>query len=171
MSLTNIINSIDNIEQELGVDPQGIYANVRIRLDILESRIGGYYGPPINETAGGDLSGLYPSPTVVGLQNNPVESGFLGLAQDGYVLTWNNFNRQWEALPSTGGSGGFTAGGDLSGSSINQTVIGLQNNPILAGTLGAGQTGYVLTWDGTEWEAEPSAGSFSLVTNFLLMGC
>lgn len=39
-TITNLQNDIDDIKQELGLTPQGVYADVRVRLDILETRIG-----------------------------------------------------------------------------------------------------------------------------------
>jgi hypothetical protein len=59
----------------------------------------GPQGPPgnISGPASGDLSGFYPDPTVVGLQTNPVASGVLTPAYDGYLLTWDGY--VWEALP------------------------------------------------------------------------
>jgi len=46
------------------------------------------------------------------------------------------------------GVGNFTAGGDLSGSSTSQTVIGLQGKPVSTTTP---LTNQVLTWNGTFW--------------------
>lgn len=45
-------------------------------------------------------------------------------------------------------------------SDINGTVVGIQGNPVVAETLGAGQDGYVLTWDNTDGYivARPKAG-------------
>jgi hypothetical protein len=66
--------------------------------------------------AGGDLSGSYPDPAVAQIQ------GFSVPAPTGSntVLTYNGSSLVW-LTPSSGG--GFTAGGDLSGSSTSQQVI------------------------------------------------
>jgi hypothetical protein len=48
----------------------------------------------------------------------------------------------------TGGSGGiFAAGGDLSGSSSSQTVVGLEGKPLDATTVGTPTDGWVITYD------------------------
>ena len=58
------------------------------------------------QSVGGDLSGTAASATVIRLQNNPVQSGALGISQDGYVLTWVNSASMWEPRASSGGGGG-----------------------------------------------------------------
>lgn len=78
-----------------------------------------------NQLLGGDLSGNTSSGSVIKIRGNAVKSGSLSSTQDGYVLTWVNSLSEWEAKPGSGGSG-FTAGGDLLGTSTNQTVVGLQ---------------------------------------------
>jgi hypothetical protein len=113
--------------------------------------------------------------TVLALQNNLVKSGILGSTQDGYVLTWSNTDGMWEALPGGGGSGGFTAGGDLSGTSTSQTVIALRGTSLNSSisSIGATQDGYVLTWDNgtTSWKAEaPSGGGGSFTPGGDLAG-
>lgn len=142
--------------------------------------------------AGGDLSGDYPDPIVVGIQTIPVSAtaptigqvlqyngaqyipvtpssvGVLagdvtglstantvekirninvtaGTPTDGYVLTYVSGATSWQAKPSAGS--GFTAGGDLSGSSVSQNVIALHSltTSINVGSATAPTSGQVLT--------------------------
>jgi hypothetical protein len=101
--------------------------------------------------------------TVVGLRGKTLDSSLasIGATQDGYVLSWVNSASDWQAKPAPSGS--FTAGGDLSGNSSSQTVIGLQGNPIQSGAMGSGNDYNVLTWVNTDskWEAKPITAYFT----------
>ena len=131
-------------------------------------------------TAGGDLSGYYPNPYVVKLQNRSVDSA---PPVDGYALTWNDGTSQWESLlcsslaHSLGGSSHIAdtlanlnskvsdadlisditvAAGDLSGFYPNPTVIKLQGRIVSS----AGPTdGYSLTWNNVDSKWEPKLGT------------
>jgi hypothetical protein len=70
----------------------------------------------LNGSAGGDLSGNYPNPTVAKLQGRTIASA---APSDGQVLRWNSSTSQWE--PSTSGVSG-SAGGDLSGTYPNPSI-------------------------------------------------
>jgi len=99
-----------------------------------------------------DLGGTADAPLVTGLQSYDIDTA---APADGYVLTWINADGYW--APRPGPSGSFSAGGDLSGSSTNQTVTGIQTNDVAAQVLGVSDDGYVLTWDNANsyWIALP----------------
>jgi len=73
----------------------------------------------------GDISGTTASSTIALLKGKTFASNLssIGATQDGYTLTWVNGSSEWQAKPSAGG--GFTAGGDLAGSSSSQQVVSL----------------------------------------------
>lgn len=66
--------------------------------------------------------------------------------------------------------------GDVTGTTNANTVTKLQGNPVAAGTLGSAQDGYVLIWNGTEFDVQtigavyPDVASFSTVTAALMTG-
>lgn len=98
--------------------------------------------------AGGDLTGNATSQTVVGIQGRSVSST---APADGEVLKWNATATAW--APSA--DSGFSAGGDLSGNSLSQTVVGLQGHAV---SVTVPNSGEVLKWNGTAWEPATDAG-------------
>lgn len=75
---------------------------------------------------------------------------------DGYAITYNSGTNRWVA---TALSGAFAAGGDLSGSSSSQTVIGLRGVSVANTSPTVGQ---ILTYDGSQWHpATFNTGSFT----------
>lgn len=69
-------------------------------------------------SAGGDLSGSYPSPVVDGIQGRGVAST---APTNGQALAWNNSTQQWEPTSISAGSGtvtSITAGTGLTGGTI-----------------------------------------------------
>lgn len=140
--------------QELGPNPQGIYASVRTRLDILEARINNPFAPAPNVN-----NPFYIGGTGVTIQTGfgnpnsvlaiPALSGSLFLREDGYSTQGlYSYQDGYWYLIGGGSSSSFTAGGDLSGTELDQTVIGIQDIPV---SSTAPTTGQVLEYNGTHY--------------------
>jgi hypothetical protein len=120
-------------------------------------------GSPPSGVAGGDLSGTYPNPTVVGLQGRPVSAT---APTNGYVLGWNGST--WTPVVGPPPSG--PAGGDLTGNFPNPTVAQIQGNPVSASAATGGQfliensgaTGS--KWTSLSGDVSSSAGSPGQIT-------
>src|SRR5271157_5175308 len=131
-----LIVSVNSIEQELGPNPQGVYASIRTRLDILEARINNPFAPAPNANnpfyiGGSPISGVsiqtgFGDPTVT---NPPAISGSLYLREDGYNIQGLYAFRPdgyWHQIDTDP----FIATCDLSGSIYCQTVVGIQGRPV-----------------------------------------
>lgn len=130
-------------------------------------------GPPVGP-AGGDLGGLYPNPSVAGIQGQ----GLAGInVADGF-LKRNAANLAWEEVAygsvantvcegddarlSDARTPTGAAGGDLSGNYPNPVVDGLQNRPV---SNAAPAVGAALVWDGVQWAPATGGltGSYTMV--------
>lgn len=150
-TLAILIASVNSIEEELGPSPEGVYASVRTRLDILEARINNPYAPAPSVTnpfyignSGVTIQDGYGDPTAT---TPPAIPGSLFLREDGannqglYAFRPDSL---WHLIDTDP----FTAAGDLSGTIYTQTVIGIQNRPVSSATPATGNT---LGWTGTAW--------------------
>jgi hypothetical protein len=132
-------------------------------------------------SAGGDLSGMLTSASVVKLQGRTLSAV---QPSTGQVLSWDGV--QWGPSAPSGVTSIFgrvgavtaltgdyafsqisgsvaaaqlpAAGGDLSGALQSPTVARLQNRPVAATSPSSGQ---VLGWDGTQWGPQNVAGGVS----------
>lgn len=153
------------IEKELGITPSGVYSDVRARFDILEARINSPISPvQLSDGYANSPFFLVNTPQSVTLSISdgygvPTENrlnGSIYLRSDGYANNDFYIRRGGVWLPIQ--SDPWVAAGDLSGTYLNQTVIGLRTkslNSSLA-TVGSTQDGYHLTWDNADgyWRAE-----------------
>ena len=165
VSVNANISATIAVETALGILPAGVYASVRTRLDILEARINNPYSPAPNVSnpfyiGGSPVSGVsiqagFGNPDTTAI---PAITGSLFLREDGYFgsTVYYNVSGEWYVLGAN-----IPVGGDLSGTSSDAVVVGLQTYPI---SSVAPTDGFVLTWSGTAWTPTAiSSGSVTLI--------
>lgn len=155
IAISALTDAVETIERVLGITPYGVYSDVRVRLDILESRINNPNVPTPTVTNPFYIDGYGGVSISVG-DGYPSESrnnGSLYLRRDGYTYegVYAMRNGSWTLLPTDS----WLAGGDLSGDYYSQTVIGMQGRAISSTTP---TDGYNLTWNDGYSYWEPQIG-------------
>jgi len=118
-----------------------------------------------NQTMGGDLSGTTASASVIGIDGYAISTPLnLGTVQDGYFLAYTHSTNQlsFKSAPS----GSFTAGGDLSGTSSSQKVIGIDGyliTPLADGYLY--YSGTSMSWQTISSSSFTAGGDLSGTTS------
>lgn len=156
-AIIELRDAIEAIQLELGVNPGGVYADTRVRLDILEARINNPLVPAPNVE----------NPFFIGNDGVTISTGFgyptedrldgsLYLRQDGYVNEglYSHRNGTWHRIDTDP----WTAAGDLFGVYNFQKVIGLQGRPL---SDAMPEDGYHLTWNNSSTIWEPQIGFYA----------
>lgn len=142
------------IESELGVKPGGV-STVKNRLTTIDASINSLEIIKLAKDLGGSLD----LPQVIGLRGVPVANA-TPIAEQ--VLSFNGLT--W--IPKTLSSGeSFTVAGDLSGNSLSQTVIKLQNYAV---SNTAPTNNYILTWETSSSSWKPKIVPAILYTELYL---
>ena len=84
-------------------------------------------------SAGGDLGGTFPGPTVTGLLGDPID----GTPADGNILRFDASSGHWKLVAPAAGAPSGPAGGDLSATYPNPTVAKV-NGVAISGSAAAG---------------------------------
>jgi hypothetical protein len=155
--VNSLRNTIINIENTLGTNPNSTYGTVAERINVLEAAIGsgGLF------EAGGDLSGTGTNQTVIGIQTRPVSNVPPSIGQG---LVWSG--SEW--VPGSQALTGI-AGGNLSGFYPNPTVISINGAavPSSSGSLVTGNGLYVSGTSSLAYSALNLAGGSNYVSGIL----
>lgn len=108
----------DYLQQALGSDGTLVTTSTNSYTGLANTNLASGSRPGLVQLAG-DLGNTAVSPTVTGLQGNPVAATG---PTDGYVLTWSVGNGQWQPAAPTG-AGGFLA--DLDGGNASSVYGGV----------------------------------------------
>jgi hypothetical protein len=112
-------------------------------------------------SAGGDLAGTYPNPTVDGLQGNPVSNA---TPSNGQTLQWNGSAWVPGAIPSGGaGGGGLVYYLNYQNTTGISPTTGLPTSPVAVSQLGRNYS----VGSGSITSANLTNGSYSLVCGFV----
>ena len=115
----------------------------------------------VTGSAGGDLTGTYPNPTVDGLQGNPVSNA---TPTSGQTLQWNGSEWVPGAIPNGGsGGGGIVYYLNYQNTTDISPTTGLPTSPVAVSQLG-------ITYNvgtGSVTSANLTNGSYSLVCGFV----
>lgn len=152
VAVVQLNDALEDIEKELGINPSGVYADTRVRLDILEARINNPLAPAPNVEnpffIGND--GITIS-TGLGSPTEDRLDGSLYLRQDGLINEGLYARRggDWELINTDP----WIADGDLDGTYLSQTVVGIQNRPV---SSTAPEDGYSIAWNDSlsTWEPQ-----------------
>jgi hypothetical protein len=101
------------------------------------------------------------------LQGTPLSITFNNGTNTGTLLPASLSGDPTWTLPAGGGTilvQGSAAGGDLTGTYPNPTVAKIQGNAVASGTLGGGDAGKVLLWNGSAWTGTALSGDIASVS-------
>lgn len=130
--ILNLIAQVNEIEEELGLTPQGVYSDVRVRLDILESRINNPFSP----------SPTVDNPFIIGNDGVTISTGngvptenrvpgSLYLREDGYsdegVYSFRP-DGYWHKVSSSGGGGGSGVAAFTNLAALSASSVTIDNN-------------------------------------------